>query len=97
MLLERLWWDNNSKLILEGMPRSRLQKLRTGQLARPLKINKIHIFSFNNLKMKLYKDNVRVITWVLLLHVLSDDDHDFGTKELQVQFSLHSKGPNVIQ
>lgn len=47
--------------------------------------------------MKLYKDNVRVITWVLLLHVLSDDDHDFGTKELQVQFSLHSKGPNVIQ
>lgn len=67
MLLESPWLDNNCKLILEGMLRSRLQKLRSGQLERPLKIHKIHVFSFNNLKMKLYKDNVCVITWVLLL------------------------------
>lgn len=96
VLLERLWLDNNFKLILEGVLRSRLQKLRTGQLARPSKIHKIHVFSFYHLKMKLYKDNMCVTTWVLL-HVLSDDDCIFGTKELWVQFSLHSKGPNVIQ
>lgn len=97
VLLERLWLDNNFKLILEGMLWSRFQKLRIGQLARPLKIHKIHVFSFYNIKKKLYKDNVCVTTWILLLHVLSDDDRIFGTKELWVQFSLHSKGPNVIQ
>lgn len=74
--------DNNFKLILEGMLWSRFQKLRIGQLARPLKIHKIHVFSFYNIKKKLYKDNVCVTTWILLLHVLSDDDRIFGTKEL---------------
>lgn len=97
VLLERLWLDNNFKLILEEMLRSRLQILRTGQLTRPVKIHEIHVFAFYNLKMKLYKDNVCAITWVLLLYVLTDDDRIFGTKELWVQFSLHSKGPNVIQ
>lgn len=74
--------DNNFKLILEGMLWSRLQKLRIGQLTRPLKIHKIHVFSFYNIKKKLYKDNVCVTTRILLLHVLSDDDRIFGTKEL---------------
>lgn len=74
--------DNNFKLILEEMLRSRLQILRTGQLTRPVKIHEIHVFAFYNLKMKLYKDNVCAITWVLLLYVLTDDDRIFGTKEL---------------
>lgn len=81
VLLERLWLDNNFKSILEGVLRSRLQKLRTGELARLLKRHKIHVFSFYNLQMKLYKDDVCMTMWVLFLNVLLDDDRIFGTKE----------------
>lgn len=77
---ERLWSDNNFKLILKGMVRSILQKWRTRQLARTLKIHKINVYSLYKLKMKLYKDNVWVTTWIFLLHVLPDDDLIFGTK-----------------
>lgn len=75
---EGLLLANNFRLILEETVRSILHKWRTEQLAKTLKIYKIHVFSFYNLKMKFHKDNVCVTTWIFLLHVLSDD-LAFGT------------------
>lgn len=64
VLLERLCLDNNIKLILNGMLRSRLQNQRNEQLARSLQI---HFFShFIILKLSSTKTCVTNIVFVYM-------------------------------